>query len=1212
MIKFANLVAEKSNKNPAARFFSCMPESSVLSGRSFRGDMVQHLRGSWVAVVAFLFVGLFIPGYVSAQARYSTQQTTAVQQADSRAEQEAEDMVALSADKIITILHQESGLLLQVKKTLVRKAYEQGRILDPEDLTDDAVFQLLREDQNIRVLATHEIEDREYIRAKPTREEMTRTSVRSIPQTPNSQAQAAQSGAPYSQENVYWAQHDENGPQYSQQYPQGTNGSQAQPNYGAPLNNTQQSQYAPSQPAPQNQPDDSQRTMDRAAMQAPDQQYPDRDYYETPQGGDASGMTRIQPEDLRGLLNTSANSNDQPFVTGDMGGSQSMNSASQMPQMPRSLNVGAEQSQDQQWSSVEQTSLDNRRMPMMPQFSPRSIPRQPQLMHRANPYADIPSLYDLYSQYSRSPKAQRFGEEIFRTGTSNFEKLPIDVPAGPDYVVGPGDGLNIELWGGVSGHLPRTVDREGRVSLPEAGSVQVAGRTLGDVQHLLQTTLRSQYRDEEADVSLARIRTVRVYVTGDVLRPGPYDVSSLSTPLNAVLLAGGPTSQGSLRTILHKRAGNLVQQVDVYDLLLHGVRSDLQGLQPGDTIFVPPLSSEVTIEGMVRRPAIYELNGEKKLAEVLELAGGVLPSGTLRHVDVERLQAHESRTMLRLDIPENNNEQDVNKKLEDFQVQDGDKIKISPIVPYADKTVYLDGHVFHPGKYAYSDGMKVTDLIKSYKDMLPEPSRIHAEIIRLNAPDYTPTVLAFNLGDALEGKVQDVVLKPFDTVRIFGRYDFEDQPVVTVSGEVRDPGDHVTNGATHLRDAVYLAGGTTPDALLDDAQVFRKTDDGKLKVISVNLKSALAGVDKDNILLEPKDRIFIHRDLAKLDPPSVIIQGQVARPGKYPLGDEMTATGLVQLAGGFKRGAYTETADLTRYLVEDGKKVVGDHTVVHIADAMAGQPDTDARLHDGDVLTIGELAGWNDVGATITLKGEVVHPGTYGIRGGDTLSSVVNRAGGFLPDAYPYGTIFQRVQVMQLEEKNRNQLVRDIQDQGASLQQVPENDPDQKVAKEAALQQWQQALEEIQNVPPAGRMVIHISSNMKRWANTSADIQVRAGDALYIPKKPGTVMVDGSVYNPTAISYKPGKNVGWYLRQAGGPSAMANKKGVFVIRADGSVIGGSGGLFSGGVETAALQAGDMIVVPEKAFSTNTRWKTTLEGAQLAYAVGIAIQVGRSF
>jgi protein involved in polysaccharide export with SLBB domain len=143
-------------------------------------------------------------------------------------------------------------------------------------------------------------------------------------------------------------------------------------------------------------------------------------------------------------------------------------------------------------------------------------------------------------------------------------------------------------------------------------------------------------------------------------------------------------------------------------------------------------------------------------------------------------------------------------------------------------------------------------------------------------------------------------------------------------------------------------------------------------------------------------------------------------------------------------------------------------------------------------------------------------------------------------------------------------------------------------------------------------VVIHLSNNIQKWANSSADLQVRAGDVIYIPKKPSIVMVDGSVYNPTAVSYKPGKSADWYLLQAGGPTNMANKKAMFVIRADGSVVGGSGGLFSGGVGSAALRPGDMVVVPEKGFSANTRWKNTLEAAQLAYAVGIAIQVARSF
>jgi protein involved in polysaccharide export with SLBB domain len=575
--------------------------------------------------------------------------------------------------------------------------------------------------------------------------------------------------------------------------------------------------------------------------------------------------------------------------------------------------------------------------------------------------------------------------------------------------------------------------------------------------------------------------------------------------------------------------------------------------------------------------------------------------------------AHQSRSMLRLDIPENNNEASVTRALEEFQIQDGDKIQISPIVPYSDKTVYLQGHVFKEGKFAYKDGMKVSDLIHSYKDLQPEPYKQHAEIIRLNQPDNSPEVLTFNLGDVLDGKSADIALKPFDTVRVFGRFDFEDNPVISITGAVRDPGDHITNGATYFSDAVFLAGGTKPDASLDDAQVFRKTTDGKLEVLNVNLSRALAGDPKDNILLQSTDRVFIHRNQDKVDPPTVSIEGEVARPGKYPLGDTMTAAELVKFAGGLKRSAFTETADLTSFSVEEGTKVVGEHQTVAIAKALAGEPDTDVRLHDGDVLTIRQLSGWKDLGASIKVDGEVLHPGTYGIQEGELLSSIIARAGGFRADAYPYGSIFERVSVRDLEERNRYELIRRVKTESSQLHvEGPAEDSDLQKSKQAAQLQYEVTLERLQNTPPSGRMVIHISSDIARWQNTPSDIQVRAGDTIYIPKKPSVVIVSGAVYNPTGITYKPGKSAGWYLQRAGRPTQLADKKGMFVVRADGSVAGGSGGLFSGGAESTAMQPGDMLVVPEKVYKVNDKWKTALEVAQIATAVGIAIQVAKSF
>jgi len=1172
---------------------------------------VTFMNKSVLPLLMRILVGMLVAAVsLSAQMQNYPSSSQHTQPVKSRAEQEADAKVSFSAETIIGMLRHEPGLLLQVKKMLVRKAFEQGRVLESSDLTDDEVFRLLRDDENIRVLATHEIEDRSYIRAKPTQAELERenalaaqyavTSGANVPQLSQSLNQnPSLSALGLSQEQQYWSMRDRLlGP------------------YGLP--NQLPQTNAPTQNAPQDQapapgtltPENPQRQLLQASSQQP-QSFENSDQ-------DTSGaLPRVGPDQLSSLLNNNPQAamalasaaNNRTPTGGSSGAGTAMasaaapdlgsllNSPRSQPSIPSSSSM-SEQSKYQQGFSRSPAEFDFDR---------------PQIRQKPNPYADVPSLYDLYMQVSRRPPIlQPFGMDVFRNGTGNTDELPLDLPVGPDYVLGPGDGLSIELWGAVSQRLQRVVDRAGLVALPEVGSVHVAGRTLGEVQRMVQTVLRTQFRDVAADVSLGRIRTIRVYVVGDVERSGAYDISSLSTPLNALYAAGGPTSRGSLRHIKQYRGKELVQEIDAYDLLLHGIHSELSRLESGDTILVQPLGAQVTIEGMVRRPAQYELSSEKSLSEALQLAGGVLPSGTLRHIDVERVVAHENRTMLRLDVPESNNDESINAALDQFNVQDGDKIRISPILPYSEKTVYLDGHVFHPGKYPYREGMTVADLIHSYHDLLPEPSQQHAEIIRLQAPDYRPMVLAFNLNEALTGKAADLVLKAFDTIRIYSRFDFEDAPMVTVNGEVRDPGDHVTNGETHLRDAIFLAGGLTPDAENTDAQIYRRMPDGKLKVLNANLSKALTNDPSDNILLQPKDQLLIARNPKKDDPATVQIEGEVSNPGRYPLGEDMTAAQLVRLAGGFKRGADVEIADLMSYPGAPDNGAIGEQRSIQIGKALAGEADTDVLLHDGDVLSIRQLPGWSERGAFVTIKGEVVRPGSFGIREGERLSSVLERAGGFRSDVYTYGTIFERASVRELQQKDRADLITRVKAEGASLKLSPDSDPDEAAGKGAAVTQYQAALEKLETMPPTGRMVIHISPDVKRWAGTQSDPVLRSGDVATFVKKPNFVMVNGAVYNSTAVTYRPGKPAGWYLSQAGGPTPVSNKKGIFLVRADGSVVGGTGGLFGGGVLSVEVRPGDMVVVPERAYSGGGKWKTVLQTTQVASAIAIAVSVAHSF
>jgi len=1117
--------------------------------------------------------------------------------------------VAASAADLKIVLLRDAGLLVELRRWIAKDATDHGQVVSDSDLTNDAIFERLGADSQFRAVATLLVQRYGYL----------------LPRV-NPDSELGKEREFLMLERAKWRaqrQEEELSLERTQDSRNLRNGQSCDPQSDLDCNTAQ-----------------TNASMTRGQAQAPDIGMPQQ--WNSPEKQNSPGASGDRPVERTQLMRTGTDLEFYPPL--DMGDRAHTDQSSNI------LDVNFAGEQDGGFSRLQQvanrpdgqtdsgsTDLFGRSgttrdasasngdvfeganstgpidmyvpagmSPVVPsnRRNQRSALYQPAEMTRTpSPYADIPSLYDMYVQaVTRPTTPRRFGSEVFENGIRDPQLIPMDLPAGPDYVVGPGDGLSIDVWGGVSQRFFRTVDREGRISVPEAGPLLVSGKSLADVQQNLQQVLRTQFRDASAEVSLARLRTIRVYEVGDVANPGAYDISSLSTPLNALFAAGGPSPKGSLRIVKHFHGNDLIQEVDLYDLLLRGVKGDMVRLDNGDTVMVPPIGRQVTVEGMVRRPAIYELKDEKSLASVLELAGGLLPTAALRHIEVQRLVAHDKQTMLSLDIPEGDNSSDVTKKLEDFKIQDGDRVRIFPITPYNQDVIFLDGHVIRPGRYSYRENMRVTEVIASYKDLLPEPAMRYAEIIRLNAPDFHPTVESFDLADALANPSQAPILRPMDTVRIFSRYDFENPPTVSIGGDVRSPGTYRTAGQIRLGDAVHLAGGLGPDAQTEDAQVFRYLPGGEFKIFSVNLNQALEGDPTENILLQPRDRLLIHRNPDAVEPATAYIQGEVARPGRYPLTTNMKAADLIRVGGGLKPSADTNSADLTHFAYPNQTSLAAQHEVIAISAALSGDDNADLAVHNGDVLTIRQLPGWNDLGASISVKGEVKYPGTYGIRPGEHLSSIVERAGGFQPDAYPYGVMLQRVQVRELEARDRDQMIVRINDVQSNLRLLPDTDPDKKKAKDLALAQWQTTLEQLSATPPLGRVAIRISPEINQWKDTASDVEVRTGDTLVVPKKPSYVMVTGQVYNPTAVGYRPGKSAQWYLRQSGGPTQLANKKAVFVIRADGSVIGTNESLWSGDSLNATLRPGDTVVVPEKAIGGGIQWQMVFLAAQVASSI----------
>jgi protein involved in polysaccharide export with SLBB domain len=1104
--------------------------------------------------------------------------------------------VSASAIQIRAVLVKDEGLLVELKRWVAKEATDNGQVVEDSNLTDHAIFERLDQDVKFRSIATRLLQRYGYL----------------MP-TPNPDSNLAKQNELVIKERARRLVQIEAQEDTDSLKPQSNNRDLERTAMCDPRRDEDCNQQAPA--SRQNTRNSNGMSVPETNPQAAPEQLPSQS---------PSRILRADglPQDVDPLSGSSADSLSPTLQltsgsikrdTNPLAGSQSLGqgaldnlpSGQNMPSIPLDRRSTTDLGPGN--SGTPRTS--GARTPLGRTIEEDLAPVR--MVHRPNPYADIPSLYDMYVQASpRQRPAERFGQDIFRNTSNDPQAIPMDLPVGPDYVLGPGDSLEIDLWGGVSQRMFRVVDRAGRVALPEAGPLLVSGRNLGDVQQAVQQALRTEYRDVSADVSLAKLRTVRVYVVGDVAQPGAYDISSLSTPLNALFAAGGVTPRGSLRALKHYRGKQLVEEVDAYDLLLHGVRSDMNRLENGDTLLVPSLGPQVTVDGMVRRPAIYELHGESSLAEVLDLAGGILPTATLRHIEVQRVEAHEKRTMLTLDLSPTEDADSAEKKLDAFKINDGDEIHIFPIAPYNEDAIYLQGHVLRPGRFSYKQGMLLSDLISSYKDLLPEPAPHYAEIVRLNPPDFHPSVESFDLTTAMANPASGPKLQPLDTVRVFSRYDFEPAPEVWVGGEVREPGKYRTSGQAHLRDAVYLAGGVTQDASLDTAQLFRTEPDGTMKILSVDLREALAGNPVDNVIMQPRDRLLVHRNLSQVEPPTVFIKGEVAKPGRYPLTTNMRVEDLVRVAGGLKRSAYTESADLARFETSGSKKGMSDRMDVNLAAAMNGEPKTDVPLRDGDVLTIRQLPRWNDIGASMTVQGEVLHPGTYGIEPGERLSSVLARSGGLDSEAYSYGAVLMRREVRELELKSHMELVERVKAEQVTLKALPETDADQKNAKLTAIGQTEATLAQLQASAPIGRVVIKISPDTKAWQNTPADVQVRDGDVLFVPKKAGYVMVNGQVFNPTAIGYRPGHSAKWYLSQAGGVTQLADKKAVFVIRADGSVIAAKNnneGWWGGDPMSATLRAGDMIVVPEKAPKIGGRnWALIMQSASMASSIALAV------
>jgi polysaccharide export outer membrane protein len=415
-----------------------------------------------------------------------------------------------------------------------------------------------------------------------------------------------------------------------------------------------------------------------------------------------------------------------------------------------------------------------------------------------------------------STDVKQFGYNLFIQPPSTF--APVDqVPVGPDYVLGPGDELRITVWGRIEGQWSVVVDRDGKISLPKVGILSVAGLSFKELKELLSKELSKYYVGFEMNVSIGALRTIRVYVVGNAERPGAYTISSLSTMINALFEAGGPSKTGTMRDIQLKRNGQTVVHFDLYDFLLKGDKTKDSRLLPEDVIFIPPVGSVTAVMGNVNNPAIYELKGETKISQLIELAGGLNTIAFGGRMQVERIRDSNLQVVFEADL---NN---INDK--DISLQSGDVIKIFAIVPDK-RIVKVTGAVQREGEYGFSPNLTVRDLIALAGGLKYYAYSKEAELTRIHVTDKGPETekIVFNLEKALSGDHENnVSLKENDYLFVRMIPEWKLYQTVSVTGEINYPGTYTIRRGEKLSSLIERAGGFTDKAYLRGATFTRES-----------------------------------------------------------------------------------------------------------------------------------------------------------------------------------------------------------------------------------------------------------------------------------------------------------------------------------------------------------------------------------------------------
>ncbi|MDA3884313.1 MAG: SLBB domain-containing protein [Candidatus Delongbacteria bacterium] len=738
-----------------------------------------------------------------------------------------------------------------------------------------------------------------------------------------------------------------------------------------------------------------------------------------------------------------------------------------------------------------------------------------------------------------------FGYDIFLRFNEQAN-LNYSLLATENHVIGPGDEIDIKMWGDTQLREAVTVSKEGTIYISDVGLVTVYGEKFKNLEPKLKNILRSKYITLDPpnaepstflDISLSKMHSITVYVNGEVVSPGSYNMNANSTILNALKISHGVSAKGTLRDIVLVRDGVTYKHIDLYDYFLSGKSVQDILLRDNDNIFIGPRKSTVSLKGEVFKPLKFELKKNETLKDLLRYAGGLLPTSAVDKIEIERLVPYRERTtpVVTTKILNLEYTKIINNKLtiKSLSLEDNDVITVLTIPKFLTDYVSVNGAVYRQGRFEYSDGMSIKDLIVRNGGFLSDAYLKKTELIR-TLKDSNKRYFSLNLESEQDLNFK---LNSKDSINIYSKWSLKSKNIVLLTGKIRNPGFSLISDNERISDLIFSKGGIVDERVkkqtyLLKADLIRYNEDGlTTKIIPINLKKVLNGDQDEDLFLKNGDHLKIYGNNVVFDKEYVTISGYVKSPNDYSLSTNMTVEDLVLMANGFDEGAYKFIAEVFRMNKDNNESnILSSVYKIELEPDFLKKYDfkkSKFLLEDKDHVVIRRNPNYIDL-RKIFLGGEVKFPGVYSLlRRDETMRQIINRAGGVNTEAFIDGMEFKR---------DSTNIVSDF--------------------------------------------------NKVLYGDLKYDIVLKNGDRIYIPKHPGTVSIEGYVYTPGLIKYRSDWSLDDYIEAAGGKiSDLEYKAGDTVIY----YPGGNAKVDNGWMFTPEVKEGSKIVVPKLLREPNADW-----------------------